>query len=124
MKKKSKPVWDDGELDGYTTTPEVLVPQLVGDRVFPGAPDEDIELRTRFEISGSDEDYLDRAKALFKALLAAITKLHGKPESASARNKSWERDGREIHLWLVPNANPGDVQIAEVRLRSRPLTTP
>jgi hypothetical protein len=124
-KPAAKPLWADemfdGNIDGYTTTPEALIPQLVGDRMFPGAEHEDLQIHTQFVIQGYTEDYLDRAKTLFQALLAAITEIHGKPESRGPKNKFWEPAGREIHLSFVPNANPGDVQMAEVRLRARPL---
>jgi hypothetical protein len=121
-KKSTTPLWEQDVLDGYTMPPEAIVSQLVGSSVFPGVGPDDVMLRIELQIRGDNEDYKDHAKALFKLLLAAITKLHGKPDSQSAKSKSWEHGGREIHLWFIPNANPGDVQMAEVRLRSRPIT--
>jgi hypothetical protein len=109
-------------LDGKDLTRSIVCERIVGDRgVFPDAPtdsfesgieDESLpashdfypgdvtEYRVHFWMSGKSgktDDYKDHGKAMFDALLVALTKALGKP-TRGKKDKYWDVEEREISL--------------------------
>jgi len=113
-------------LDGADLTEKVVIERLVGDtELFPDAPRDSfetsdgggprpaghefsygdqthLEYRVMFLMNGAypaSEEYRAHGQAMFDAILAAITTLHGKPVGGK-KSKQWKLADRHVALGL------------------------